>query len=111
MALAVVTSGTAGPVTLNVESSLSTQTPGSPTTYVARVDCAALALGESAVVRVYSKTLLGGTERVEQAITVIGGADPEVALTTPCPTDVSFRVGVTQTGGTGRSYPWKLLSL
>lgn len=109
--LTVVTSGTTAALTVGVESSLSTQTPASPATYVVRVDGSSLALGESIKVIIYTKTLSGGTEQVEQAVEIEGGNVPEVYLSNPTPTDVSYRVGITQTAGTGRTIPWKLFSL
>lgn len=110
MAAAVVTSGTSNPV-VGTETSLSTQTPSTPTTYVVRVDGSALVAGETATVRIYTITLNAGAEAVEQQTQIVGGSAPEVWVSSPCLTDISIRVSITQEKGTGRAFPWKLFLL
>src|SRR5580765_661424 len=101
MALTVVTSGTTAALTIGVETVLATETPGSPTTYVLRVDGAALATGEQLDIIAYTITLAAGVERKERAWR-IGGDDPiKVVVTIPIPTDVSLKFGITQQNGTG----------
>lgn len=112
MALTVVTSGTTAALTLTVEASLATETPGTPTDYWAAIDCAALVAGEVLFIVVYTKVLTGGTERVAYASSFVGGSDLDmVQYTVPVPTDISWRIGITQQNGTGRTFPWKIFSI
>ena len=75
------------------------------------VDAAALADGETLRLRVKYKVLTGGTERVlQEAIYVNAQADP-IKVSLPIVSDISFVATLTQTGGTGRAFPWKIMRL
>jgi len=111
MALAVDSSGTTAALTIGVETVLATKAPGSPVTYVLRVDGNALATGEQLDIVVYTKTLTGGTSREEKGYRIGGDDDEKVCVTLPCPTDIEAKFGITQQNGTGRTFPWKLFTL
>lgn len=113
MSLSVVTSGTLGAVTLNTETNIvAAQNPGSASTYVVQVDCGALVSGEIVILRIYGKVNSGGTERIVSSSSYIGGSDGDPIVTSiPFPTDVSWRPTITQQGGSGRSFPYKVFTL
>ena len=109
MALAVVASGTQT-ATVGTEHDLATSTTGK--IYVLKVDCAALAGAEIVTLRVYSKVLSGGTERLVDSVQYAAAtlANP-IVESIPYPENIHIRATLEQTGGTGRAFPWSLLSL
>ena len=106
MALAAAANGTQT-ATINTEHALSTQTTVG--IYVLRVDCGAMASGDTTIIRVKTKTLTGGTSRIEQEVSLTGAQAKPNWVSDPVPVDVEIAVTLTQTAGTGRAYPWKLL--
>lgn len=103
-------SSTTAALTIGSEMTLVSASPSVPTYYWAEIDCSALASGEVLFVNVYTKVLAGGTERLTYTSTFIGGTDLDlVQYTVPVPTDVSYRIGITQQNGTGRTFPWKVI--
>lgn len=76
------------------------------------VDAAALANGETLTIRQYYKLLTGGTERLLIPPSVYVNAQSNPALfALPFESDISIRYTLQQDGGTGRSYPWKVMAL
>ncbi|MDO8706431.1 MAG: hypothetical protein Q7J84_15940 [Sulfuricaulis sp.] len=76
------------------------------------IDISALAAGEFVEVRIKTKTLSGGTTRTQQVCVfswldagVTPGVDGE-----PIISDQEYILTLKQVGGTGRSFPWKVLS-
>lgn len=106
MALVAAANGTQT-ATINTEHALTTQTTVG--VYVLRVDCGAMIAGDTTVIRLKTKTLTGGTSRTEQEITLTGVQAKPTWVSDPVPVDVEVACTLTQTAGTGRAYPWKLL--
>lgn len=106
MALISPASGTQS-ATISTEHTLTTKTTTG--IYVLRVDVAAMASGDTTVIRIKTKTLSGGTARIEQEVTLSGAQNIAAWVSEPVPVDVEIACTLTQTAGTGRSYPWKLL--
>jgi hypothetical protein len=73
------------------------------------VDLGPMAAGDVTEIRVYGKTLSGGTERLIGGPWVFVGAQstPQVE-TDPIGSDQSWRPTIKQTAGTVRTYPWKV---
>lgn len=106
MALSSPASGTQA-ATISTEHTLTTQTTVG--IYVLRIDVAAMASGDALIIRIKTKTLNGGTARIEQEATLDGPQSIASWLSEPVPVDVEIACSITQSAGTGRSYPWKLM--
>lgn len=106
MALLAVASGTQAAV-VSTEHTLTTQTVVG--VYALRIDVAAMASGDTLVIKIKTKTLSGGTSRIEQEVTLTGAQSKGAWLSEPIPADVEVVCTITQSAGTARSYPWKLL--
>ena len=80
-------------------------------TYVLAVDANAMVLGDKTTLRVKTKVLSGGVTReiyVGEYQHVQGRL---IKVSVPVPSDQEFVATLEQTAGTGRAYPWKVLSL
>lgn len=79
--------------------------------YVLVVDTNAMAAGDRLELRIKSKSRSADAER-QAACAVFEGAqiDP-IKHSIPVPTDCDFSATLKQTAGTGRAYPWNILSL
>jgi hypothetical protein len=95
--------------TLTTEHDLATDTANH--VYVLAVDTAAMVNGETLELRMYTKVLTGGTERLAYVAIYQHAQGEPAKYSPPVPADISLRATLKQTGGTGRAYPWKLLSL
>ena len=102
----VKTSGTQAS-TLNTEHTLATVTD--PATYQLLVDLAALTGSDVVELRIYTKVLAGGTERLFHRATYgpAALAIPAVA-SIPIVSPREIRATLKQIAGTGRSYPWTI---
>ena len=108
MALAVVASGTQT-ATLTTEHSLAVSTTGK--TYVLCVDTAALVNGETLTLRLKTKILSAGTQRLAyEGIFLHVQAEP-AKYSVPVPANIEIEATLRQDGGTGRAFPWSLLSI
>jgi hypothetical protein len=108
MALATISSGTQTAV-ISTEHSLDVDTTAK--TYVLCVDTGAMVNGDILELRMKTKILSGGTQRVAYMATFSNvQADPN-KYSVPVPADVEIEVTLKQTAGTGRAFPWKLLSI
>jgi hypothetical protein len=108
MALAVANSGTQT-ATLTTEHTLDTLTSGK--TYVLVVDTANLVNGETLTLRIYTKVLSGGTSRVAYDAVYIHAQSDPIKYSVPVPANIEFLATLRQDGGTGRAFPWSILSL
>lgn len=106
MGLTAVANGTQA-ATISTEHSLTQQTGIG--IYVLVVDTAAMASGDTLVVRLKTKVLSEGTSRITQEITMTGAQTVPNWRSEPIPVDVEIIATLLQSAGTGRSYPWKLL--
>lgn len=108
MSLSIVNSGTQS-ATLDTEHVLDNDTTGK--TYVLVVDCGAMVDGDVVVFRIKTKVLAGGTLRLAYSATYAHLQGDPNKYSVPVPADVEIECTLEQTDGTGRSFPWKLLSL
>lgn len=106
--LAVIASGTQA-ATLDVEHSLATDTGGR--TYCLVVDTGEMVAGDVLILRLKTKVLSGGTKRLAYSATFSDAQGEPQKYSIPVPADVEIEATLEQTDGTGRSYPWKILSL
>lgn len=97
--------------TLTTEHTLSGSAFTSNKTYVLVVDIAAMVNGETLELRAYSTCLSAGTERLMWYATYIHAQTEAIVMSAPLPSDISCKFTLEQNGGTGRAYPWKVLSL
>jgi len=108
--MAILESSGTQTATLTTEHTLATLT-GSKM-YQAFVDCAALVSDEIVTIRVKMKCLTGGTSRTVQQITYNAQdavVNPLIAMA-PFLSDIEYVVTLEQNNGTGRAFPWKVLS-
>ncbi len=108
MAIAVVASGTQT-ATLTTEHTLDTDTTGK--TYVLVVDTALLVNDETLTLKLYTKVLSGGTERLAYVANFKHIQSEPAKYSVPVPANISLKATLEQNGGTGRAFPWSLLSL
>lgn len=104
----LVASGTQA-ATIGTEHDLATDTTNK--TFVLAVDVAALANGDLLELRIYTKILTGGTERLAYFTTYQHAQTSPAVYSVPVPANIHLRATLKQTAGTGRSFPWALLSL
>ncbi|MGI6655264.1 MAG: hypothetical protein ACOX5Z_00230 [Desulfobulbus sp.] len=106
MAIFTVESGVQTAV-VGAEHVLSTKTVAG--VYILRVDGSALQGGDEVEIRMKTRVVTGGDSRTEQVATLTGPLDPPHWRSEPIPVDVEVTATLTQTTGTARSFPWKLL--
>ncbi len=110
MAIVVAASGTVTPTTLGTEQALAAADTTSGT-YVLVVDTVNVVNGEIVDLRIAGIVLAAGTERTIYRVSYQHLQGEPIKYSPPVPSDVSIRTYITQTGGTLRAYPWKLLRL
>jgi hypothetical protein len=108
MALAIVSSGTQS-ATLDTEHTLDNDTTGK--TYVLAVDTAAMVDGDVVILRIKTKVLSGGTLGLAYSGTYANAQGDPIKYSPPVPANVEIECSLEQTDGTGRNYPWSLLSI
>lgn len=108
MAITVIASGTQA-ATISTEHDLATDTTNH--TYVLVVDTAAMVAGDLLELRLYTKVLSGGTERLAYVVPYQHAQGEPNKYSVPVPANISLRATLKQVAGTGRSYPWSLLAL
>jgi len=109
--MAVLESSGTQTATLTTEHTLGAPLTGSKM-YQASVDCSALVADEILTVRVKTKVLTGGVTRVVQTLT-FNAQDAivnPILLAAPFLSDQEYVVTLEQNNGTGRAFPWKVLS-
>lgn len=90
--------------------------PNAAGVYTFHVDMNAMVSGDVLEVRVYQMVLTAGTQRVLQYYYFSGAqpTDGKILVTDPLGNDLtdvnSLRFSLKQTAGTGRSFPWKVLT-
>lgn len=94
--------------TLTTEHTLTTLSSSKPLQFV--VDAANLAAGEQLRIRIKTKTLSAGTTRVFDEAWFFGVQGTPILVSPPILSDQEYVVTLTQYNGTGRSFPWKVLS-
>ena len=108
MALAVEASGTQT-ATLTTEHTLATI---ATTKFLQlMVDANALVAGETLTLRVKTKILSGGTTRLAQEMVLRGETmHSPILQSMPIPSNQEAVFTLRQDGGTGRAFPWKVMS-
>jgi hypothetical protein len=102
----VIASGTQT-ATLTTEHTLATVTD--PGTYQLKVDTAALVNGETLRLQVKSRVLSGGTDRLEYDAVFMHAQGEPIKSSIPVLSPFQCVFTLTQTGGTGRAFPWSVL--
>lgn len=108
MTLAIIASGTQS-ATLDTEHTLDNDTTGK--TYVLVVDTGAMVNGDIVIFRIKTKVLSGGTLRLAYSTTYANVQAEPQKYSIPIPANIEIECSLEQTDGTGRSYPWVLLSI
>ncbi len=114
MAVTVASSGTQS-ATVGTEHSLYAASAAG--VYVLQVNLTNLAAADVVELRIYSKTLSGDTITLGNAgtllyiATVAGAVDAPVLASVPITAGYAATFSLKQTAGTGRSFPWAVLSL
>jgi hypothetical protein len=106
------TSIASGTVTADgTEQTLATDTANH--TYVLVVDTATLVNGETLELRIYTKCLTAGTERLAYMATYVNAQGEPMKYSIPVPADISCKVTLKQSVyvSTYKAFPWKLLSI
>lgn len=112
-----VTSHATGTQSATVTTEHFLSSPNVAGTFTLHVDCNALVNGDIVVLRAYQMVLTGGTSRVvyEETISgaVVSASNEKIYITVPISNELTdtnaLRFSLTQTQGTGRSFPWKVL--
>lgn len=113
MAVSLFASGTQT-ATISTEHFVSS--PNVAGVYTFHVDLNAMVSGDVLEVRVYQMVLTAGTQRVVQTYYLSGAqpTDGKILITDPIGNELtdtnSLRFSITQTAGTGRAFPWKVLT-
>lgn len=108
MSITVIGSGTQA-ATISTEHDLATDTASH--VYVLVVDAGAMVAGDVVILRLYTKVLSGGTERLAYSATFAHAQGDPNKYSVPVPANISLRASLQQTAGTGRSFPWSLLAV
>lgn len=100
-------SGTTSALTIGTETQLGVDDTNNAT-FCTDIDTSNLALGDSLLIKVYKKVLTGGSLRLvwEQSISNVAVTPGEV--TPPLSSLFAYRVTLTQTAGTGRTFDWSI---
>lgn len=111
MAVTVEDSGTQT-ATISTEHTLSTKSTAK--VFILLVDTNAMANGDILELRVYTILLSGGTERVAYEATYAHVQVEPTKISIPLPATGQtngLKVTLKQTAGTGRAFPWSLVSV
>ena len=95
--------------TLDTEHTLATVTTAG--TYVLSVDLSNLALGDKVTLRAKAKVRSTGTTRTVFTGTYAHVQENPVAMSIPIPAVSECVFTLEQTDGTGRAFPWEVISL
>jgi hypothetical protein len=79
--------------------------------FVLVVDTANMVNGDVLELRLYTKYASGGTERQAYFASFSNVQGSPNLYSVPVPSDTSFKATLKQTAGTGRVFPWNILSL
>ena len=108
MAWTLANSGTTAALSIGSETTLATNTSNG--TFVAQVDTSNLVLGDALTIRLYTINLSGGSLTQTWEASYANVQSNNMKVTPFIASDQSFRVTLTQTTGTGRTFAWKILS-
>lgn len=80
-------------------------------TYVFAIDTNAMANADQIEIKIKTKILSGGTERIAYSVQYANVQGEPQKYSMPVPENISISVTLKRIAGTDRAYPWKLLSL
>lgn len=103
-----VQNGTTSALSIGTETALGSAETSNKNLILA-IDTANLANGDLIELRIYTKCLSGGTERLAYLRTYRNAQGAPLKYSPPVPADISFRCTIKQTTGTGRTFPWAIL--
>lgn len=95
--------------TISTTHNLTTQTVAK--TYVLAIDLNNMAVGDVLEISAWTKTVAAGASRQAYIETLSGVQACASFLSIPIPSVHELRFKITQTNGTGRSFPWAALTL
>ena len=108
MALVAESSGTQT-ATINTEHQLAA--PTSNKTRVLRVDLGAMVAGDTVEIRIKTAVLAAGTVREQQNWTYANVVGSPIFESIPISSNQGATFSLKQTTGTGRAFPWSILTL
>jgi hypothetical protein len=108
MALAIESSGTQTAV---IGTPHTLATPTTNKTRVLRIDLGAMVAGDITEIRIQSAVLAAGTVRDQWYQTYAHSLGVAIIESVPISSDVGATFILRQTAGTGKAYPWKILTL
>lgn len=79
-----------------------------PGNYVLKVDSNAMAAGDTIVLRMKTRVLSGGTDRIELEDTFSGSQNPPILTSIPVESPHQLIATLEQVAGTLRSFPWSI---
>jgi len=100
-------SGTTSALVIGSETTLATDTNNG--TFVLEVDVSNMVLADTLEIRIYTITLSGGTLTQAWKGTYSNVQINNHKISPPIASDQSIKCTLKQTGGTGRTYAWKML--
>jgi len=115
MTRAILASGTQT-ATINTEHTLRDETGSEGKVLDAIIDLGNMVSGDTTEIRVYVKTLTGGTLRRAYYQKFVGSQDDEAAIKSPIvyvpaiTATTEWKLTLKQTVGTGRNYDWKVIT-
>lgn len=86
-------------------------TDGTDHTYILAVDTGNMQNGDELELRLKTKVRSGGTSRIAYGATYKHAQGDPNKYSIPVPANIEIVATLKQTAGTGRAYPWALLSL
>jgi hypothetical protein len=110
-----VTAHASGTQTATVTTEHFLSSPNVAGTFTLHVDTVNMAAGDVLELRIYQMVLTGGTQRVAYFARYDGAqpTDDLIKISVPISNELTdtnaLRFSLTQTTGTGRNYPWKVL--
>jgi hypothetical protein len=111
-----VTARASGTQTATIGTEHFLDSPNVAGTFTLHVDTNAMAAGDVLELRVYQMVLTGGTQRVAYLARFAGAqpADDLIKISVPISNELTdtnaLRFSLKQTVGTGRAFPWKVLT-
>jgi hypothetical protein len=108
MAILVASTGSQT-ATINTEHTLATVTVSG--NYVFSVSMENLVDGDTVELRIYTKVISGGTEKLAYFAAYTNGQATPNKYSVPVPSPNSVKITLKQTNGTGRVFPWDLMQV
>lgn len=103
----LVTSGTT--TTNGTEQTLATDTTNK--VYVLAIDTANMVNGDVIEIKIKTKVLSGGTERIAYYTVYAHAQGEPIKYSPPVPANISYKVTLKRVSGTDRAYDWAVLGL